>query len=253
MLLLAAVAVFSKPLPASSTGIYEDPGRLSSFVRAPRVATLTSDAIRTDAPTHDASLYTIGVRLPVKSAVLIRAELSYVSLTAPTDFEDGFGDARLRARTRLAVGNMRALFLVGSFRTGSGSSSFFPYSTASTDVEGGLAMVDTLSTTTAVWVYATGTHPTRVRDNLKNPDVYPNFLTLAGGLVFTVAARLDLQGGVLAYVFRGDRPRALYFVDLDLRYNDTTAFYASFQAEGGNVAARAVDFAASLGIRIKYR
>jgi hypothetical protein len=253
MLLLAAVALFSKPPPASSTGIYEDPGRLSSFVRAPRVATLASEAIRTEAPTHDASLYTLGVRLPVKSTVLMRAELSYVSLTTPTDFEDGFGDARLRARTRLAAGNMRALFLVGSFRAGSGSSRLFPYSTASTDIEGGLAMVDTLSTTTAVWVYTTGTHPTRVRDNLKNPDLYPNFLTLAGGLVLTVATRLDLQGGVLAYVFRGDEPRELYFVDLDLRYNDTTAFYASFQAEGGDEADRAVDFAAALGIRIRYR
>jgi hypothetical protein len=57
----------------------------------------------------------------------------------------------------------------------------------------------------------------------------------------------------MAYVFRGNRPRELYFVDIDLRYTDTTAFYVSFQAEGGDENERVVDFAAALGIRIRYR
>lgn len=244
---------FFTPSSASSTGIYEDPGRLSSFIRAARKATLESQGIRTGAPAHDASIYVLGVRLPLKSRILINVELAYVSLSAPGDIESGFGDARLRARTPLVTGNQRALSLVGAFRAGSGSAGLFPYSTASVDVEGGLAVVDTLSTTASVWAYATGTHPTRVKDNLKQADLLPNFFTVAAGLVLSVAERLDVQGGALAYIFRGDRPRELYFVDLDVRYSETTAFSASLQAEGGREGDRAIDFAATVGIRVRYR
>lgn len=214
---------------------------------------MESQAVRADAPSHDASLYTLGVQVPLKSRLLLRGELSYVSLTAPNDSEDGFSDARLRVRTQVATGNQRALFLVGAFRAGSGSAELFPYSTASVDVEGGVAAIDTLSSTTALWIYAAGTHPTRVRDKLKQADLYPSFMTVAGGVVFSPLERLDVEGGVLAYLFRGDTPRELYFVDADLRYSDATAFYVSFQAEGGDESRRAVDFAAVVGIRIHYR
>ena len=241
------------PSAASSTGIYEDPGRLSSFIRAARVATLESQGIRTGAPTHDASIYTLAVRLPLKTGILIDAEVAYVSLSTPGDIESGFGDARLRARALLAAGNQRALSLVGAFRAGSGSASLFPYSTGSVDVEGGLAVVDTLSTTASVWAYATGTVPKRVRDSLKQADLLPNFLTFAAGLVLSVAGRLDLQGGALVYVFRDDKPRELYFVDVDVRYSETTAFYVSLQAEGGRESDRVIDFAAAVGIRVRYR
>ena len=253
LILLAVVAFLFAPSSVSSTGIYEDLGRLSSFVRATREATLESQGIRTGAPTHDASIYTLSVRLPLKSRVLIDAELAYVSLFTPGDIENGFGDARVRMRTLLAAGNQRALSMVGAFRAGSGSASLFPYSTASVDVEGGLAVVDTLSSTASVWAYATGTHPTRVRDNLKQAGLLPNFLTFAAGLVWSVADRLDLQGGALAYVFRGDKPREFYFVDLDIRYSETTVFYTSLQAEGGREGDRVIDFAAAVGIRVSYR
>ena len=237
--------------PAAAVGVYDDHGRLSFLLRAPRTSALDGRAVRTDADGHQAALYLLSARFPLKSYFLIQPEVSFISLSAGDDIETGFGDFVIKVRSRLWSWTSGRLYQVSSMRTGSGKSSLFPYSTGSIDTEAGFGVVDSLDVF-SWWASFSGTYVTRLHNTLENAELHGNFASLGGGIVLPLFDRVDFQLGGMGHIFRSGPSREVYFIDVDIPYSNAIVMNVLLQAEGGSRDGRAGDFAFGVGFRVSY-
>jgi hypothetical protein len=239
------------PRPASSSGIFEDQARLSYFLRAPLQGALDGRASRTHAVDHDAAVFAWTASYSLRERFLLQGELSYITFVGSDEIEGDFGDFIFRFRARLFPQTKPSFLFVGTWRAGTGTAELFPYSTGSTDFEFGLAVVDTLSAFTW-WARGTAVYITRASDALKVDDEHVNYATVAAGAIVLLGKRLNLEGGVTAYIQKSGGLRPVYFADIDYQVTPATAFYGSAQAEGGDRDDRANDLALGVGIRVFF-
>jgi hypothetical protein len=246
---LAMLVVSAKP--AISSGPYEDFGRFSSFLVAPQLQTLDGRFTRADAPDNDALIITLSGRIPYRSFLLVQPELSYVSMTTGGETLNTAGDLKVRARLRMWKKGGAGLYFVPGVRTGSGSADAFPYSTASIDIDAGLAFVDTL-TDVAWWLSTTAVYATRVDDALKDSNLYGNYATASFGAMLPPTERILLMAGVTAVLPQHETAREVYFLDGEFEYSPSMTYYVSLQAEAGSRANRAINFAVGGGVRLTF-
>ncbi|UCG52503.1 MAG: hypothetical protein JSW58_02835 [Candidatus Latescibacterota bacterium] len=248
---------------ASANGPYEDAARISAFTRAQQRPAVLSSITRTDGEDLDASFFWLAAQFSLKSKFLVQTEIPYISLATDDDIEGGFGDIRVRAKARVWSGGGGALFVVGSVRFGSGSNALFPYSTQSTDYEAGIGFVDTVGTrdvegrprpfsSFSFWLRSTGVYVTRLADRLKKADLHETHLTLAGGVIFPVFRRIELEIGGLGFRFRSGVVREIYFSQLSWGYSPSTELFATLQAERAAKQERASNVGVVAGLQVTF-
>lgn len=248
---LVAGAMISTPGAGHAVGIWDDPGRLSDFIRSPYRNTLGSQAYRIHAPTGDASMFNVNVDVSIASKYLLRGDLPFVTIQPPasgSEIIDGIGDFRFRAKRNMFAGDSWALPIYASVRTGSGKNTLYPYSTGSVDFELGVAFADTTSIFN-FWLLGSATAVTRVHDQLA--DQHENFLTGVAGVLIT-AGRVDIEGGALGYRFKSGRVRGLLFTDATWRAGEQIALYVTFQGEVGDERNRVIDWALGFGVEVTF-
>jgi hypothetical protein len=250
-LLACAVLTTLLTKPAESSGVHEDFGRFFSFLTREADYSLDGGFTRTDAVDHEASIFTLAGTLPYRTFLLVNPEISYVSRFEAGTLSNTFGDARVRLRARVWAPGRGAFYVVPGFRVGTGSPEIFPYATASFDVELGVGYVYT-SSVFGWWLYAGGVYPTRVDDVLKDGDAYGNYATASAGVMLLATNRIVLEGGLVVLAPASGAVREIYTANVDLNYSPLTTFYALFQAEAGDRARRAIDFAIGAGVRVNF-
>lgn len=263
LFLAAGLLSFVLPQAVFAVGGFEDVGRISSFLRAPRGTALMGSITRADAQGSGASIFWLAGYVPVRSSFLLQPEIPYITLATGDDVVDGFGDVRLRAKARMWAGNRKTLFLVSSFRFGSGTTELFPYSTASNDLEFGLGFVDSLGTrddeggmrplrSLSYWVRATAVYVIRLNDRLEQADLHGDYASLSGGVVLPLSRRFELEIGAMGLFFKSDAIRELYFAEVEAVLSRSMALFVNAQGERGDWQDRAVDASASIGLMVRY-
>jgi len=238
---------------AFGIGLHQDEGHFSYFLRAPSAVQFDGRLTRSEAADHRASLYSLSVNFPFKQHFLGQLELKYAAVATNDDIKDGTTDLVFRTRARVS----RMFALVASLRSGTGSDIVFPYASGTVDIEAGVAVRDTVGPADGPrpfswWVFAGGTKIVRSNDALKNPRRYDDSLKGSAGMIWRMVRGLDVQFGAFAYPIAHGPTRQVYFLDFDYRYSDALAFFATGQAEGGKRDERAVDFAGTVGLRVRY-
>lgn len=243
------VSVFSAESPAR--GVYRDIYDLSCFISAPRERAITGSLLRSERSDHDASGVLFATDYPLKSRILVRAEMSYISLSTAGGIESGFGDFMLRARVRLIDRAGMHLFALGAVRTGSGSNAIFPYSSGSLDVHAGVGFIDSLAQFT-VWGEVTGVRVSNKPDGLSEEEDHGDYAGVSAGLVLPLSGRLAFHFGASGYIFQSEGSREIYYTACDYAHSRALGIFLSLQAEGGRSDERAFDLGLRSGIRVRY-
>lgn len=247
-----AVLISVTAKPARSSGVYEEFGRFFTFVLAPQAYSIDGHVALTGAPDNEASVFTLSTNAPHQSWILVQPEISYVSKTTPTEVFNSAGDAMVRVRVRLWHAPSVAVHVLPAVRLGTGTAELFPYSTASIDIELGLAVVDTIGSRAGWWASGSAIYPTRVQDQIKEGHLYGNWATGGLGVILMPGSRWLFKGGGMALYPAGHRTRQIYFADLDFSYSAHTTWYLTSLVEGGTRDNRAVDYSAGFGIRVTF-
>ncbi len=246
-----------------AVGPYEDAARRSAFIRASQNASAAGLITHSEAEDHAASYFWLSGVVPAGSKSLLQLEIPYIDLAYDDELRDGFGDIRLRAKSRVWTRPGAAVFLLGGIQFGSGTADLFPYSTQSTDWEAGIAVVDTLGATDenggpkplnslSFWVGASGVYVTRLRDVLKEGDLHGNYATLLGGLLFPLSRRFDIEAGGVALRFRSGVTREIYYSQLMYHHSRSTTLFATVQGERAARIERASDYSAVIGMSVEF-
>ncbi len=263
LFLAVGLLSFMAPQAAFAVGGFEDVGRISGFLRAPQGAALMGSITRADAQGSGVSIFSLAGYIPVRTSVLLQPELPYMTLAREDEVADGFGDIRLRAKARVWSGNRKALFLVSSFRFGSGTAQLFPYSTASNDIEFGGGFVDSLGThndkgvmeplrSLSYWVRTTAVYVIRLNDRLEQADLHGDYATLGGGVVAPLSRRFGLEIGAMGFFFKSGAVRELYFTEIGAVLSPSMSLFVTLQGERGDWRDRAVDASAGVGLKVHY-
>jgi hypothetical protein len=261
--ILAAGLLSLAASPVFSVGPFVDASRVSAFVRAPLERGLDGSITRANSQGQAASFFVLAAPIRVRSAFLIQLEISYISIAFEEEVEDGFGDAILRAKARAWTGHRKTLSFVSSLRFGSGSATLFPYSTASTDLEAGVAFVDSVGASDggdalqplrslSYWVAASGVYVFRLSDRLEEAGLHGRHATAGGGVLVALTRKIDLEVGGLGLFFQSGAVREVYFSTLTAALSPVTNLYVTVQGERGDWRERAVDASATLGLAVSY-
>jgi hypothetical protein len=260
-ILAAGLLSFAAP-PVLAVGPFVDASRVSAFVGAPLGRGLDGSITRADSQGQGASFFLLAAQIRVRSAFLIQPEISYITLALDDEVEDGFGDLILRAKARAWTGHRKTLSIVSSLRLGSGSASLFPYSTASTDVEAGVAFVDSVGASggdalqplrsLSYRVTASGVYVIRLDDRLEEAGLHDRYATAGGGVLVALTRKVELEVGGLGLVFHSGAVREVYFSKLTAALSPETHLYLTVQGERGDWRERAVDASATLGLAVSY-
>ena len=261
--ILAAGLLSFAASPVFSVGPFVDASRVSAFVGAPLGRGLAGSITRADSRGQGVSFFVLAAPIRVRSAFLIQPEISYITLALDDDVEDGFGDVVLRAKARAWTGHRKTLSIVSSLRLGSGSATLFPYSTASTDVEAGMAFVDSIGATgggdglqplrsLSYWVTASGLYVIRLDDRLDEAGLHGSYTTAGGGVLVALSPKVELEVGGLGLFFHSGAVREVYFSTLTAALSPVTHLYVTVQGERGDWRERAVDASATLGLAVSY-
>lgn len=261
-ILVAGLLCFATP-PAHSVGPFTDVPRLSAFLRSPHESSFDGSITRADAQKTGASLFTLAADFPVRSAFLMRLDIPYVTLAFDDKVEAGFGDALLRMKARLWRGGRRSFLATSSLRVGSGSTSLFPFSTGSTDIEAGLVFVDSIGVgegekvlkplrSFSYWVLGGGVYPIRVSDTLEEADLHGRYATVAGGVLAALTRRIEIEAGGMGLFFASGAVREIYFSRLSLGLSDLSRVSLSVQMESGDPQDRAADASAGINLTVMY-
>jgi hypothetical protein len=262
MILAAGFLTFAAS-PALSVGPFVDVSRTSAFVRAPLARGLGSSITRASLEGQGASFFLVDGQIRIRSSFLFQPELSYISIARDEKVEDGFGDAILRAKARVWARPQKCVAILSSLRLGSGSASLFPYSTASTDFEMGMAFVDSIGSSGAdrtleplrsfsFWVAASGVYVIRLDDQLEQNDLHSHYAAAGGGILAALARWIEIEAGGEGLFFETGAVREVYFSTLTTVLSPGMNLYLTVQGEGGNWRERAVDASATLGLSVRY-
>lgn len=239
------------PTTVPARGVYEDIYDLSQILSSSFDRSITGSLLRAQRSDHDASGFLFSADYPVKSTILVRAEISYVTLSTSAGIESGFGDFRFRARATLLDRNRFHLFATGALRTGSGSNAIFPYSTGSLDVQAGIGCIDSLSQLT-VWGELAVVRVSNKPGGLSEADEHGDYAALSAGLTLSLGNQFSFHFGGTGYGFKEKGSRELYFAGVDYIHSPALRYFISLQAEGGPSNERAADTSARAGIRVSY-
>lgn len=239
------------PTALQALGVYEDIYDLSHILSSPLDRSITGSMMRAKGSDHDASGIFFSADYPLKEIFLLRAEISYITLSTNEGIESGFGDFRFRARAAVFDRNQFHLYATGALRSGSGSNAIFPYSTGSLDVHAGIACIDSLSQLT-IWGELTAVRVSNKPDGLSEAEDHGDYAALTAGLTLLLSDRLAFHFGGSGYVYKEDRSRELYFAGCDYIHSPDLGFFVSLQAEGGRSDERVSDMSARSGIRVTY-
>lgn len=234
-----------------AAGVYEDTAGETAFLYAPQKRAFFPRIVRTNENEKDASIFVLSSSFPLRPYLLVDLEQPFIALSSPGEIKNGFGDLKLRARARLYNRGGRAFRLTGSFRTGSGTRSLFPYSSQSADVGVGLSYVDTLETFN-VWGAVGGVVVKRKPPNLLPPDVHDNYGQASAGLTLPVTPDLVLSAGLTVLLFRGGASREIYLCSVAAGLSKATSLIVAVHAEAGKREERVSDLAVTGGVRVFY-
>jgi hypothetical protein len=245
--------------PAFSIGPFEDVSRLSAFLRAPQSSSLSGSITRANSQGEGASFFWLAGQVPLKSNVLLQFDAPYVSVARGVDIEDGFGDITAWARVRAWGKPRKRLFLVGASRLGSGSTALFPYSTASSDVEVGLAFVDSVGTQSAAggleplrsvswWLNLSASYIVRLNDRLEEAELHDDHVDFGGGLIYPLTKRIEIEAGGMGLFFQSGAVREIYYGQVLGRFSPSIDLFITVQGERGDWQYRAVDGSVSVGL-----
>lgn len=234
---------------------------MSTFLRAPQRGTISSSITRANAQGEGSSFFWLAGHIPVRSNFLIQIDVPYISVARGDNIEDGFGDTNVLARVRAWEGNRKRLFLLGSFRLGSGSTSLFPYSTASSDVKIGLAFVDSLGTmfggggmeplrSFSYWVNLSASYIVRLNDRLEVAELHDDHLDFGGGVVYPLTRRIEIEAGGMGFFFKSGAIREVYYGQVLGRFSPSIDLFFTVQGERGDWRDRAVDGSVSIGMLV---
>ena len=207
--------------------------------------------MRAEGPDHDASGFFFSADYPLKSIFLLRAELSYITLSTNAGIESGFGDFRFRVRAAVFDRNQFHLYATGALRSGSGSNAVFPYSSGSLDVHAGIGCIDSLSQLT-IWGELTAVRVSNKPGGLTEAEDHGDYAALSAGLTLLLSDQFTFHFGGSGYVLKEERSRELYFVGCDYIHSPELRFFLSLQAEGGRSDERVSDMSVRSGIRVTY-
>jgi hypothetical protein len=262
-LLAIGLLSFVDVTPAPAVGPYVDAARISAFVRAPQRPAVIGLVNHSEAAYHGASYFWLAGDIPIKSKFLLQLEIPYIDLAYDEELRDGFGDIRLRAKSRAWTWTGAAVFLLGGIGFGSGTADLFPYSTQSTDWEVGVAFVDTLGarddnglptplTSLTFWVSTSAVYVTRLPERLKDTDLHDNYATLSGGLVYPLSRWFDIEAGGLGLRNRSGVTREIYYSQLMYHHTRATMLFATVQGERADWRERASEYSVVIGMSVNF-
>jgi hypothetical protein len=249
--------------PALSIGPFEDIARLSAFVRAPQKGSLSSSITRANSQGEGASFFWIAGQVPLRSNFLLQIDAPYASVARGDNIEDGFGDITVWAKARVWDGSRKRLFLMGAFRLGSGSTALFPYSTASSDVEIGVAFVDSVGTqsggggleplrSVSYWFNLSASYIVRLNDRLEEAVLHDDHVDFGGGLVYPLTRRIQIEAGGMGLFFKSGAIREIYYGQIMGRFSPSIDLFLTAQRERGDWIDRAVDGSVSIGLTVTF-
>lgn len=236
---------------------------MSDFVTAPRVPGLSGSITRAESRGLGASVFNLAGFFPIRSAFFMQLETCYATLETDDDIEEGFGDVLLSMRARAWTGRRKALYITSCVRFGTGAPAYFPYATASTDAEFGLAFTDSLgfgddpgapqpSRYLAYWVTGGGNYVIRLNDRLEEDELHGSSLSGGGGVVLGLLRRLSVEAGGLGIVFDSGAVREVYFSRVTVYLSPVAHLHFAVQGERGDWRERAVDASAQIGLTVRY-
>jgi hypothetical protein len=237
--------------PALAVGVYLDVAGDLTFLTAPRERALAGRLVRSNGDEAEASIYVLDAAFPVRSYALVELNLPLITLVEPSRVESGLGDLSIRARARLFRQPKRVLHLVANFRTGSGTTRVYPYSSQSTDLRVAIGYVDTLELF-GVWSSVGGTYVSREPKNRPEDELHGPSGHVAAGIHIPIATGLRIGAGLVAVFFEAGRAREIYLATLDYHRSQRLVLMFSAQAEGGRSEERVSDSVVSAGLRVYY-
>jgi len=141
--------------------------------------------------------------------------------------------------------------LLGFLASGTGSNTFFPYSSQTLDVSLSVALADTMGTAT---VYATAGRTWVNRGQPERPEDVQQADSWRGsaGVVVDVGPRALVRGGALYLDFPGDVHRAILYAGTGFDAAQAISIGVDIQAEVGPASQRVSDWAATAGVTILF-
>jgi hypothetical protein len=246
-----------------AVGPFVDVSRFSAYLRSAPAPSLDGAITRASASESQASMFSLAANFPVRSVFLLQLEFPFVTVGFDEGTEDGFGDALLRIKSRLWRGSRKTLSLNTSVRMGSGSVSLFPFASGSTDVEIGLAFVDSVGVgdganaleplrSLSYWITAGGNYPLRVNDSIEEAGLYDRCLEAGGGVIAALVRSIEIEAGGLGLVFAEGPVREIYFSRLTYALTDASRISVVVQGERGDENDRAFDASAGIDLTVSY-
>jgi hypothetical protein len=248
---------------ALAVGPFVDVGRMSAFLRSPQRTSVSGSITRADGRGVEGSVFVLSADFPLQSAFLFQLEFPYLSAAYDKEVDDGFGDATFGLRARAWKGERKTFLVTGALKTGSGTSTLFPFSTGSIDVEAGLAFVDSVgvdSSATALeplrsfsyWIAAAGVYPLRVEDSLRDSGLHTRYARAGGGALVALTRRIELEAGGMALFFPEGAVRPIYFSRLSFAFSEVSRISLVVQRETGDELDRAVNGSVGFDLTVMY-
>jgi hypothetical protein len=244
-----------------AVGPFVDVSRFSAFLRSAPASSLDGSITRASASESQASVFSLAANFRVRSAFLLQLEFPFVTVGFDEGTEDGFGDAFLRFKSRLWRGSRKTLFLNTSVRMGSGAVLLFPFASGSTDVEMGLAFVDSVGAgdsaleplrSLSYWITAGFNYPLRVNGDLAEAGLYDRCLEAGGGVIAALARSIEIEAGGLGMLFAEGPVREIYFSRLTYALTEASRISFVVQGERGDENDRAFDASAGIDLTVRY-
>jgi len=238
--------------PTHAAGVYVDAAGVVAFLTAPQSKALTGRIARSNGEAADASLYFLDARFTARSSGLVEVNIPVISFLDSAEVVTGFGDVTIRGRVRLYQSPGRVLNALAAFRTGTGTTRVYPYSSRSVDLEAGLGYVDTLSVL-QLWVLGSGAYVSKEPEDVPENELHGHFGRIGLGLNLPFAGEsLNVGLGVMAAFYEAGRSREILFTTFDYHRSQSLTINLFAHTEGGEREERVSEYAVGGGFRVFY-
>lgn len=260
VLLLSAALSLQWHTEARSAGVYLDASRETGFLLSGHRATFDSRMIlcRDGA---DVTQYVASAAFPAREYLLVEVEQNYITVSGGSTIFSGFGDTRIRSRTRLWQAPRRVLHLLAGVTAGNGNTRLYPYSSQTIDMELALGFVDSTAGL-RWWAVAGGARvervPKQVRDgddvllDLSEEQLHGHYLRAGAGVELPVRDLFGVIGGAAAVRYRTGAVRVLLFGQARYYHTDQFVLHADVQVEAGDTAERVNDASLAAGLTVRF-
>jgi len=247
--LVAGLAIV--PMKAGAAGVYENAAAEPAFLLSPRRIALRADLDFSRRDPTEASIYRIGAAFPLRSAFMVGLEQPFVSVSDSSGIESGIGDLLLRASAAVHRGHGWSISLLAFLASGTGSDTYFPFSSQTLDVSLSLACADTVGAAT---LYATAgrTWVNRERSGVPEDERQTDNWRGSAGVRVDVGPHAVVRGGALYLDFNGDPHRAILYAGTGFDATASVSLGVDIQTEVGPASQRVSDWAATAGVTILF-